>query len=106
VWLASLLNCPILNKLKNLVVNLNDHFGKYQSPDGRLGEVNSGCWYDLVYETLVKKAEEDFVCPIIFTMGKTVISEMGGLSVYVILFTTSIFIERYVLNRHTVVGCS
>jgi hypothetical protein len=36
--LASLLHCPILNKLKNLVVNSNDHFGKYQSPDGHLGK--------------------------------------------------------------------
>jgi hypothetical protein len=89
--LASLLNCPILNKLENLVVDPNDRFGKYKSPDGRLGEVNSGYWYDLAYQTLVKDPEEDFLCPIIFTMNKTVISEMGGLSVYVILFTTSLF---------------
>jgi hypothetical protein len=64
VWLASLLNCPILNKLKNLVVNLNDHFGKYQSPEGCLGEVNSGYWYDLAYKILVKNPEEDFCAPL------------------------------------------
>jgi hypothetical protein len=89
--LASLFECPILNQPENLVVNPNDRFGKYQSPDGRLGEVNSGQWYDTAYDTLVKDPNTDFLCPIIFTMDKTVISEMGGLSVYVILFTTSIF---------------
>lgn len=89
--LASLFNCPILNKPENLVVNPNDRFGKYKSPDGRLGEVNSGQWYATAYETLINDPSKDFLCPIIFTMDKTVISEMGGLSVYVILFTSSIF---------------
>jgi len=89
--LASLFNCPLLNKNENLVVNPTDRFGKYTSPDGRLGEVNSGQWYDNAYSNLVKDPSKDFLCPIIFTMDKTVISEMGGLNVYVILFTTSIF---------------
>jgi hypothetical protein len=89
--LASLFNCPLLNKNENLVVNPNDRFGKYVSPDGRLGEVNSGQWYDNAYTHLVTNPSKDFLCPIIFTMDKTVISEMGGLNVYVILFTTSIF---------------
>jgi hypothetical protein len=87
---ASLFNCPILNKPANLVVNPNDRFGKYKSPDGRLGEVNSSQWYATAYETLINDPCKDFLCPIIFTMDKTVISEMGGLSVYVILFATSI----------------
>jgi hypothetical protein len=95
--LASLFNCPLLNKNENLVVNHNDRFGKYISPDGYLGEVNSGQWYDKAYSCLVKDAAKDFLCPIIFTMDKTVISEMGGLNVYVILFTTSIF-NRQVCN--------
>jgi hypothetical protein len=30
--LASLLNCPMLNKLENLVVNLADCYDLYQSP--------------------------------------------------------------------------
>jgi hypothetical protein len=98
--LASLFNCPLLNKLENLVVNPHNRFGKYSSPDGRLGEINSGQWYDTAYKTLIKDPDKDFLCPIIFTMDKTVISEMGGLSVYVILFTTSIF------NRKVCVGLS
>jgi hypothetical protein len=40
--LASLFDCPIFNKPENLVVNPNDHYGKYKTPDGRLVEVNSG----------------------------------------------------------------
>jgi hypothetical protein len=36
--LSSLLNCPMLNKLENLVVNPLDRFGRYVSPDGLLGE--------------------------------------------------------------------
>jgi hypothetical protein len=43
--LASLLNRPMLNKMENLVVNPTDRYGRYHSPDGRLGEVNSGQWY-------------------------------------------------------------
>jgi hypothetical protein len=89
--LASLFNCPILNKIENLVVDSTDRYGRYHSPDGCLGEVNSGKWYDIAYKNLVKNPDTDFLCPIIFTMDKTVISVMGGLSVYVILFTTSIF---------------
>jgi hypothetical protein len=97
--LASLFNCPLLNKNENLVVNPTDRFGKYESNNGRLGEVNSATWYDNAYTYLVKDPTKDFVCPIIFTMDKTVISEMGGLNVYVILFTTSIF------NREVCTHC-
>ena len=89
--LASLFNSPLVNKTEKLVVNPNNRFGKYVSPDGCLGEVNSGQWYANAYSNLVKDPDNDFLFPIIFTMDKTVISEMGGLNVYVILFTTSIF---------------
>ena len=89
--LASLFNCPVLNKLENLVVNPNDRFGKYEAPNGVLGEINSGTWYDTAYHNLVKDPDKDFLCPIIFAMDKTVISEMAGLHVFVILFTSSVF---------------
>ena len=89
--LASLFNCPVLNKLENLVVNPKDRFSKYESPHGDLGEVNSGAWYDRAYSNLVTDPDKDFLCPIIFAMDKTVISEMAGLHVFVILFTTTIF---------------
>ena len=44
--LASLFNCPVLSKLENLVVNPSDRFAKYEAPDRKLGEINSGLWYD------------------------------------------------------------
>jgi hypothetical protein len=40
--LSSLLNCPKLNKIQNLVVNPLNRFGRYKSPDGLMDEVNSG----------------------------------------------------------------
>jgi hypothetical protein len=89
--LASLFNCPRLNKLENLVVNPNDRFAKYKAPNSKLGEVNSGKWYDTAYSTLVTDPDKDLLCPIIYAMDKTVISEMAGLSVFVILFTSSLF---------------
>ena len=89
--LASLFNCPVLNKLENLVVNPTDRFSKYNAAGGKLGEVNSALWYDNAYTHLVTDPAKDFLCPIIFAMDKTVISEMAGLSVFVILFTTTIF---------------
>ena len=89
--LASLFNCPVLNKLENLVVNPTDRFAKYNAAGGKLGEVNSALWYNNAYSHLVTEPDKDFLCPIIFAMDKTVISEMAGLSVFVILFTTTIF---------------
>ena len=89
--LASLFNCPVLNKLENLVVNPLDRFAKYEGPHGKLGEINSALWYNNAYSNLVTDPNKDFLCPIIFAMDKTVISEMAGLSVFVILFTTTIF---------------
>jgi hypothetical protein len=89
--LSSLLNCPILNKLENLVVNPTDRFGRYESPDGLLDEVNSGQWYRDTYNQSIHDSQNEFLAPIIFTMDKTVISEASHLSVFVILFTTSIF---------------
>jgi hypothetical protein len=45
--LASLFNCPpVLSKVENLVVNLSDRFAKYEAPNHRFGEINSGFWYD------------------------------------------------------------
>ncbi len=42
--LASLFNCPVLNKVNNLLVNPHGRFAKYEVPNGLLGEVNSGTW--------------------------------------------------------------
>jgi hypothetical protein len=72
-------------------VNPHDRFGRYESPDGVLGEVNSGQWYQDTYDQMINDSKKQFLAPIIFTMDKTVISEQSHLSVYVILFTTSIY---------------
>jgi hypothetical protein len=87
--LSSLLNCPMLNKLENLVVNPDDRYGRC---DGEcLGEVNSAQWYQDTHDRMILNPGKDFLCPIIFAMDKTVISEISHLSVNVILFSTTIF---------------
>src|SRR5687767_7965394 len=76
--LESLLNNPELTQDCNLVINKNgDHFSKFKSPEGRLGEVNSGAWYRTAYKFMIKNVDTDFLCPIIFAMDKTTISNMA-----------------------------
>ena len=65
------------------------------SPTGKLGEVNSGRWYQDAYLNLVKDPTNDFLLPIIFAMDKTTISSTLDLHVYALMLTTSIF------NLHT-----
>ena len=89
--LFSLLQDKKLNTESNLVVNKNDHFAKYVSPNGKLGEVNSGLWYEQAYSTMVKDPSKDFLLPIIFAMDKTTISNSASMSVYPVMFTTTIF---------------
>jgi hypothetical protein len=93
MMLSSLSNCPILNKLENLVVNPTDRFGFYhhQSPDGLFDKLNLGQWYQDTYKQSMHDSINEFLAPIIFTMDTTVISEASHLSVYVILSTTTIF---------------
>ena len=89
--LASLLNCPNLNKIENLVVNPTDRFAHFKDPNGRLDKVNSAQWYRDMYDDMIVDTDKEFLAPIIFAMDKTVISESSHLSVYVILFTISKF---------------
>lgn len=89
--LASLLKDKDLNRMGNLVVNKHDRFFKYVSPTGKLGEVNSGQWYQKAYATMIKDSEKDFLLPIIFAMDKTSISNTADLHVYAVMFTTTIF---------------
>jgi hypothetical protein len=89
--LASLFNDTELNRNENLVVNVNDRFGKYQSIDNRLGEVNSGKWYNMAYTNLIKDPKNNFLCPLILSSDKTTLSDMGDLHVDAIFMTTSIF---------------
>ena len=77
--------------MSNLVVNTDDCFSKFESPSGKLGEVNSGHWYNQAYNTVVKDCSKDFLLPIIFAMDKTTISNSAHLHAFVIMFTTTIF---------------
>src|SRR5687767_4135610 len=96
--LSALLNDKEINKLSNLVVDPNDPFAKYVSPSGKLGEVNSGYWYQQAYKNLVKDSNNDFLLPIIFAMDKTTISSSAHLHMFVIMFTTTIF-KRSIKNQ-------
>lgn len=100
LMLGSMFECPQLNRLENLVVNQQDRFAKYDTPNMKLGEFNTGHWYDMAYESCIEDKDNDFLCPIIFACDKTVISEHSNLSVHAIMFTTSIF------NRKVSTTCS
>lgn len=89
--LASLFNDTELNQCSNLVVNSTNRFGKYIPKDNRLGEVNSGWWYNTAYNNMVQDPDNDFLCPLILSNDKTTISDMGELHVDAIFMTTSIF---------------
>lgn len=89
--LASLFNDTELNQYENLVVNPKDRYGRYKPVNNCLGEVNSGQWYNVAYQNLIKKPDNDFLCPLILASDKTTISEMGDLHVDAIFMTTSIF---------------
>src|SRR6476660_3417951 len=89
--LISLLQDKNINGIENLVVNKKDPFSKYISDNGRLGEVNSGSWYEQAYKTMVKNPNKDFLLPIIFAMDKTTISSTARMSVHAVMFTTTLF---------------
>ena len=97
--LASLLNCPMLNKIENLVINPDDRYGRCDGVG--LGEVNSATWYQDTYDRMILDPDKDFLCPIVFAMDKTVISEISHLSVNVILFSTTLFNQEVsFIRRH------
>jgi hypothetical protein len=102
--LSSLFNCPKLNKIENLVVNPLNRFGRFRPSDGAAGEVNSAQWYQDTYDQVIEDPDKEFLAPIIFTMDKTVISEASHLSVYVILFTTSIYNREVCVTRLSIVA--
>ena len=89
--LASLLADPVLNQSKNLVINKHNRLGKYEPPNNRYGEVNSGEWYQTAYANCIKDPEKDFLCPIILSNDKTTLSDIGDLHVDGIFMTTSLF---------------
>ena len=88
--LLSLFNDQDINQLDNLVINPDDPFGKYVSPDGRLDEINSGAFYNLAYENMCTKPN-DFLCPLVFTTDKTTLSANANLHSHPFMMTTSLF---------------
>ena len=98
--MASLFEDPILNQYKNLVVNSKNRFAKYEPPDERYGEANSGMWYQNTYSNCVKDPNKDFLCPIILASDKTTLSDMGDLHVDAIFLTLSLFNVKvsFILN--------
>lgn len=89
--LSSLMNDKCCNKMSNLVVNSKDPFGKYVSPTGKLGEVNSGHWYHDAYKSKVKDSNNGFLIPIIIALDKTTISNATPLHIFIIMLTTITF---------------
>lgn len=89
--LSPLLNDKDLNKMSNLVVKQVNRFAKYMPPSGKLGEVNSGHWYQQAYTTMIQDVDKDFLLPIIFAMDKTTISSSTNLHIFAVMFTTTIF---------------
>ena len=67
-----------------------NRFGKYDPPNNRYGEVNSGKWYQNAYNNCINDPEKDFLCPIIFSNDKTTLSDIGDLHVDGIFMTTSL----------------
>ena len=95
--LISMFDDKELNVLENLAVNLKDLFGKYVSPDGRLGELNSGSFYANAFATMVTSAD-DFLAPITMAIDKTSISNNAHLSIFPAMFSTTIFNTKVRVN--------
>jgi hypothetical protein len=87
--LSSLLNDPELTQEEKLFVSKKDRFSKYEVLDSRLGEVNSGLWFDRAHQNMIKNPDKDFLCPLILDSDKTTLSEKGDLHLDAILMTTS-----------------
>ena len=93
--LFSLFHDTTINRLENLAINPANPFGRYVSPDGLLGDVNSGAFYDMAYANLVTDPNKDFLACIIMQMDKTTVSEAAHLHSHPVMFTLSCFnLER------------
>ena len=90
----SLLSDPVLNHASNLVVNENDPFTRYVSPDGSLSESLSGSWYQHAWEHMETNTLGDFMIPIILYIDKTQMSMSGKLSIFPVQMSLAIFTEE------------
>jgi hypothetical protein len=92
--LKSLLDDPVLNRDENLVINPEDRFQQYTSPDGRLGECLSGSWYKRAWTAMEEDGICDFMIPIILYIDKTQLSISGKLSIFPVQMSLGIFSEK------------
>jgi hypothetical protein len=101
--LHSLLRHPDLTSdMANLDVNPLDPFGKYISPNGRVGAVNSGQWYHKAYHTCIKDPNTDFMVPICFACDESKLNN-GNTGCWPLMFSTTIFNQK--LRNQSIAWC-
>ena len=89
-----------LNQMENLVVNPTDPFRKYDSPDGYLGEVNTGDHYQIAYAEMITNPDTNFLCPIIMYMDETTVSLQSQITCHPVMFTTTVFCRQQRNQSH------
>jgi hypothetical protein len=72
-------------------VNPVDPFGKYVSPDGKLGPVNSGMLYQKAYQTCVKDPNSDLLLPICFACDEAKLFGGGRAGCWPLMFSKTLF---------------
>jgi hypothetical protein len=93
--LHSLLSHPDLTgTLDNLDVNPVDPFGKYVSPDGNIGPVNSAGWYKKAYQTCVKDPSTDLLVPICFACDEAKLTGGSTAGCWPLMFSTTLFNQK------------
>ena len=80
--IKSILNdAELFSDIDNLVVDPDNLFGRYRSPDGRLGEVYSGNWYDRAYTKLIEETPSPQGSLPKFFLGLNVYLDKTGTSI-------------------------
>jgi hypothetical protein len=69
--IRDLLAEDIFNDVSNLVINPENPFGQYQSPDNRYDEINSGDWYKRTYEERITDPDNQVLLGIKLYVDKT-----------------------------------
>ena len=89
-----------MSDLNNLAVNQQDPFGRYMSPDGRLGEVNSGKWYNCAYQNLINEDAPvpEFLIGVILYCDKTGTSVQQRHGLEPLMMTFTLF-QEHICNQ-------
>ena len=88
-----LLSGSNLNVKDNLVVNEDDPFTQYKSPNGLLNECITGSWYNHAWAHMLANTSCNFMIPIILYIDKTQMSISGKLSLFPVQMSLGIFTE-------------